>query len=99
MKNNALSFGDNVENMNKIWKSIVLIISLMGCVSALDGNGVEMRPGEATAEMLFNYGIGQPWVGGNPPSYECYLIRSILNTTRCTQDPSLRSILKLRRSM
>jgi hypothetical protein len=54
--------------MNKIWKSIVLIVSLIGCVSALDGNGVAMRPGEATAEMLFNYGIGEPWVGGNPPS-------------------------------
>jgi hypothetical protein len=55
--------------MNKIWKSIVLVISLMGCVSALDGNGVTMLPGEATAEKLFNYGIGEPWVGGNPPSY------------------------------
>ena len=63
-----------VKNMNKIWRSIalivsVLIISLMGCVFALDANGVEMRPGEATAEKLFNYGIGEPWVGGNPPSY------------------------------
>ncbi len=54
--------------MNKIWISIVLIISLMGCAVALDGSGVEMRPGEATAEKLFSYGIGQPWVGGNPPS-------------------------------
>jgi hypothetical protein len=44
----------------------------MGCVSALDGNGVAMQPGEATAEMLFNYGIGQPWVGGNPPSDSIY---------------------------
>jgi hypothetical protein len=40
----------------------------MGCVSVLDGNSLEVRPGEATAEKLFNYGIGQPWVGGNPPS-------------------------------
>ncbi len=55
--------------MNKIWIPIALIILLlMGCAFALDGNGVEMRPGEATAEKLFNYGIGQPWVGGNPPS-------------------------------
>ena len=54
--------------MNKIWISTVLIISLIGCVSALDGNDVATRPGEATAEMLFNYGIAQPWVGGNPPS-------------------------------
>jgi hypothetical protein len=30
-------------------------------------NGVEMRPGEATAEWLFYHGIGKPWVGGNPP--------------------------------
>jgi hypothetical protein len=54
--------------MNKILISIVLIISLMGCVSALDRSSAEMRPGEATAEKLFNYGIGQQWVGGNPPS-------------------------------
>lgn len=47
---------------------LVLVISLMGCVSALDGSSVEMRPGEAAAEKLLNYGIGQPWVGGNPPS-------------------------------
>jgi hypothetical protein len=58
--------------MSKIWISIVFIISLIGCVSALDGNGVAMQPGEATAEMLFNYGIGQPWVGGNPPSDSIY---------------------------
>ena len=54
--------------MNKVWISVVLITSLMGVASALDGSGVEMRPGEATAEMLSNYGIGQPWIGGNPPS-------------------------------
>ncbi|MCJ7443073.1 MAG: hypothetical protein MUO26_00830 [Methanotrichaceae archaeon] len=54
--------------MNKIWISIVLIISLMGCSSALDGSGVELRSEEAAAELLFNYGIGQPWVSGNPPS-------------------------------
>ncbi len=30
-------------------------------------NGVEMRPGEPTAEWLFYHGIGEPWVGGNPP--------------------------------
>jgi hypothetical protein len=27
-----------------------------------------MRPGEAAAELLFNYGFGEPWIGGNPPS-------------------------------
>ncbi|MCJ7444860.1 MAG: hypothetical protein MUO26_10075 [Methanotrichaceae archaeon] len=29
--------------------------------------GVDMRPGEATAEWLFYHGIGEPWVGGDPP--------------------------------
>ncbi len=54
--------------MNKILISIVLIISLMGSAYALDvENGVEMRPGEAAAENLFNHGIGHAWVGGNPP--------------------------------
>jgi hypothetical protein len=56
------------DKMNKLSMFLVLVISLMGCVSALDGSSVEMRPGEAAAEMLFNYGIGQPWAGGNPPS-------------------------------
>ena len=54
--------------MNNIWKSFVLIILLMGCASALDASSIALRPGEAMAEMLFNNGIGQPWVGGNPPS-------------------------------
>ena len=57
--------------MNKIIAVLVLIISLMGCVAALDAqSGVEMRPGEATFEHLFNQGIGQPWVGGNPPGFQ-----------------------------
>jgi hypothetical protein len=54
--------------MNNIWKSFVLIILLMGCAFALDAGSVALRPGEAIAEKLFNNGIGQPWVGGNPPS-------------------------------
>jgi hypothetical protein len=53
--------------MNKILMSI-LLISLMGCFFAVNGGGVELRPGEAMAEKLFDKGIGQPWVGGNPPS-------------------------------
>jgi hypothetical protein len=57
--------------MNKILAVLVLVISSMGCVAALDvQNGVEMRPGEATFEHLFNQGIGQPWVGGNPPGFQ-----------------------------
>jgi hypothetical protein len=58
-------------NMNKLLAVLVLIASLMGCVAALDvQNGVEMRPGEAAFEHLFNQGIGQPWVGGNPPGFQ-----------------------------
>ena len=57
--------------MNKILAILVLIISLMGCVAALDAqSGVGMRPGETTFEHLFNQGIGQPWVGGNPPGFQ-----------------------------
>jgi hypothetical protein len=55
--------------MNKILISIVLLISLIGCAIAVGGSGVELLPGEASAEKLFELGIGQPWVGGNPPSY------------------------------
>jgi hypothetical protein len=55
--------------MNRNLISIILILSLMECAVALDAwNGVEMRPGEAAAERLFEKGFGQPWVGGNPPS-------------------------------
>jgi hypothetical protein len=58
--------------MNKILISILFIISLVGCAIAVDGSGVGMRPGEAMAEKLFEKGIGQPWVGGNPPSDSIY---------------------------
>jgi hypothetical protein len=58
--------------MNKILISILFIISLVGCAIAVDGSGVGMRPGEAMAEKLFDIGIGQPWVGGNPPSDSLY---------------------------
>ncbi len=58
--------------MNKVLISIIFIISLIGCAVALDGSGVELQPGEAVAEMLFENGIGQPWVGGNPPSSGTY---------------------------
>jgi hypothetical protein len=40
--------------MNRNLVSIGLILSLMGFAAALDvENGVEMRPGEAAAEKLF----------------------------------------------
>jgi hypothetical protein len=55
--------------MNKILISIALIVSLMQGAAAIEmQNGIEMRPGEAVAEKLFDKGIGEPWVGGNPPS-------------------------------
>jgi hypothetical protein len=55
--------------MNKFLVPIVIIIALMGFASALDvQNSVALKPGEALAEELFNYGIGEPWTGGNPPS-------------------------------
>ncbi len=54
--------------MNKIPILIALIVLMMGCALALDvENGVEMKPGEVTAERLFEKGIGEPWVGGNSP--------------------------------
>ena len=57
--------------MNKILAVLVLIVSLMGCVAALDAqSGTDMRPGETAFENLFNQGIGQPWVGGNPPGFQ-----------------------------
>ncbi|HUM80709.1 MAG TPA: hypothetical protein PLQ38_02935, partial [Methanothrix sp.] len=63
--------------MNKSLISIALIMALMGSAAALGGKpGVELQPGEAAAEMLFNYGIGEPWIGGNPSytseSYSLY---------------------------
>jgi len=55
--------------MNKILASIALIMFLLQGAVAMDGqNGIEMRPGEAVAEKLFEKGIGKPWVGGDPPS-------------------------------
>jgi hypothetical protein len=54
--------------MNRTLAMVILIISLMGCVVALDEKSkVEMRPGEVAFEQLFNIGIGEPWIGGNPP--------------------------------
>lgn len=48
---------------------MVLITSLVGWALAIDaGSSVEMRPGETAAENLFNHGVGQPWIGGNPSS-------------------------------
>jgi hypothetical protein len=53
--------------MRNILMLFALILALMGLAMAAGTPGVEMRPGEAAAERLFEKGIGQPWVGGNPP--------------------------------
>ena len=53
---------------NRILISLTVIALLAGGAAALDAKPVvEPLPGETTAEMLFNRGIGEPWVGGNPP--------------------------------
>jgi hypothetical protein len=57
-----------VGKTNKIFITFVLVTALLGCATALDvEHNVEMRPGEAAFENLYYHGIGQPWVGGNPP--------------------------------
>lgn len=58
--------------MKRTMISIFIVLSLMGCAIALGPVGVEMRPGEAAAEALFERGIGEPWVGGDPPSWDSY---------------------------
>jgi len=51
--------------MIKTLLCIAAFITLMSAALAIDG--VEMRPGEEGFEYLFYQGIGEPWVGGNPP--------------------------------
>jgi hypothetical protein len=57
--------------MKRLLVTLALLISLVGTVM---GSGMsdmlEKRPFEATAEKLFEKGIGKPWVGGNPPWYK-----------------------------
>ena len=62
--------------MKRALVSAVMIISLLGCAAAFDGRGgVGMRPGEAEAEMLFDMGMGRPWVGGDPPRGSSFDLR------------------------
>lgn len=61
--------------MNRILISILLIITMMEASAVEYENGVEMRPGEAAAERLFESGIGEPWVGGNPPDLGSFDLR------------------------
>lgn len=53
--------------MRNILLAFVLILALMGSAMAVGTSGVEMKPGEAAAERMFEKGYGEPWVGGNPP--------------------------------
>ena len=78
--------------MKRILMSVALILSLIGCASAIFDfeNGVEMRPGERAAERLFEKGIGQPWVGGDPPSFNSWGFSSLDHPSRiwnCWYDP------------
>jgi hypothetical protein len=52
-------------------KKILLAVAMLSLLSL--GCGIEYRPGEKTAEKLFNRGIGQPWVGGEPPGWSSSL--------------------------
>jgi len=68
---------EEISRMNKSLISIALIMALMGSAAALGGKpGLELQPGEAAAEMLFDHGIGEPWIGGDPShtseSYSLY---------------------------
>ena len=83
--------GDLV-GMKRILISVAIILSLMGCSAATFDfeHGVEMRPGERAAERLFEKGIGQPWVGGDPPSFNSWGFTSFDRPSRiwnCWYDP------------
>ncbi len=60
--------------MNKIWISFAAILLLIVCVSGVEYD-IGMSQEEASAEALFNLGIGEPWVGGNPPSSSGYELK------------------------
>jgi hypothetical protein len=61
-----------VDDMKRSIISIFIVLSMLACATALEPAGVEMQPGEAAAEALFENGIGQPWVGGDSPSLGSY---------------------------
>jgi len=48
-------------------KIIALAVLFLAFTSVMASGQLEMGPGEEQAEMLFQQGIGQPWVGGRPP--------------------------------
>jgi len=44
----------------------VLVLIVLALLAPIMASGIENRPGEKAAEDLFNKGIGQPWIGGEP---------------------------------
>jgi hypothetical protein len=67
----------------------ILLVAAMLALICL-GCGIEYRPGERAAEKLFYRGIGQPWVGGEPPGWSSSLPPTRLVTS--DQDWSYRFI-------
>ncbi len=85
--------------MNKILISVILITSIIECGLALDiENSVEMRPAEAAMEQLFSQGIGEPWVGGNPPGWndqefsQFYSINKVSSSQKHIEPPKKHEI-------
>jgi hypothetical protein len=67
----------------------VLLVAAMLILLSL-GCGIEYRPGEKVSEKLFYRGIGQPWVGGEPPGWSSSLPPATSVTSK--QDWSYRFI-------
>ena len=47
-------------------RKAVLVLIVLALLAPIMASGIENRPGEKAAEDLFNKGIGQPWIGGEP---------------------------------
>jgi hypothetical protein len=52
--------------MRLLEKATIVLLALLLLTPLLAG-AIEYRPGERAAEELFYRGIGEPWVGGDPP--------------------------------
>ena len=52
--------------MRMFAKTILVLLVTAILLSMLPLGGAQKRPGEAAAENLFNKGIGNAWVGGDP---------------------------------
>lgn len=51
----------------------ILLVAALLLTLLSPGFSIEYRPGEKVAEKLFNRGIGQPWVAGEPPGWSSFL--------------------------